>query len=151
MTAHQDISGKADKVSNATNGNFASLDSNGNLVDSGHKHSDYTGFYTKPSGGIPASDLASGVIPTVHNVPSGGTTGQILVKSSGTDYAMSWTTPGDYLPAVSSTDNNKVLQVANGVWAVVALSVPEVASLTDEEIDEICEYDGLPSASGVSF
>ena len=64
---------------------------------------------------------------------------------------MSWTTLGDYLPAVSSTDNNKVLQVANGVWAVVALSVPEVASLTDEEIDEICEYDGLPSASGVSF
>ncbi len=36
-----DITGKADKVSNATNGNFASLDSNGNLRDSGHKHSDY--------------------------------------------------------------------------------------------------------------
>lgn len=36
-----DISGKADKVSNATSGNFASLDANGNLVDSGHKHSDY--------------------------------------------------------------------------------------------------------------
>ena len=32
---------KADKVSNATSGNFAGLDSNGNLVDSGHKHSDY--------------------------------------------------------------------------------------------------------------
>lgn len=38
---YQDISGKADKVSNATNGNFAALDSNGNLTDSGHKHSDY--------------------------------------------------------------------------------------------------------------
>lgn len=36
-----DISGKADKVSNATSGNFAALDSNGNLTDSGHKHSDY--------------------------------------------------------------------------------------------------------------
>jgi hypothetical protein len=36
-----DVSGKVDKVSNPTNGNFASLDSNGNLVDSGHKHSDY--------------------------------------------------------------------------------------------------------------
>lgn len=33
--------GKANKVSNATNGNFAALDSNGNLTDSGHKHSDY--------------------------------------------------------------------------------------------------------------
>jgi hypothetical protein len=32
---------KADKVQNATSGNFAALDSAGNLVDSGHKHSDY--------------------------------------------------------------------------------------------------------------
>lgn len=41
LTQHQDISGKADKVTSATNGNFAALDSNGNLTDSGHKHSDY--------------------------------------------------------------------------------------------------------------
>ena len=32
---------KADKVSNATSGNFAVLDGNGNLTDSCHKHSDY--------------------------------------------------------------------------------------------------------------
>ena len=32
---------KADKVSDAVSGNFAGLDSNGNLTDSGHKHSDY--------------------------------------------------------------------------------------------------------------
>ena len=31
-----DYSGKADKVSSATNGNFAGLDSNGNLTDSGY-------------------------------------------------------------------------------------------------------------------
>lgn len=36
-----DITGKADKVVNATSGNLAALDSNGNLVDSGHKHGDY--------------------------------------------------------------------------------------------------------------
>ena len=36
-----DISGKADKVSGATNGNFAGLDANGNLVDSGKKASDF--------------------------------------------------------------------------------------------------------------
>lgn len=41
LTSHQDITGKADKVSNPTNGNFAALDANGNLTDSGHKHSDY--------------------------------------------------------------------------------------------------------------
>ena len=36
-----DISGKADKVSSATSGNFAGLDSNGNLTDSGSKASDF--------------------------------------------------------------------------------------------------------------
>ena len=32
---HVDISGKADRVTNATSGNFAGLDANGNLTDSG--------------------------------------------------------------------------------------------------------------------
>lgn len=35
LTSHQDITGKSDKVSNATNGDIAGLDSNGNLTDSG--------------------------------------------------------------------------------------------------------------------
>lgn len=35
------LSGKADKVSNATNGNFAGLDANGNLTDSGKAGSDF--------------------------------------------------------------------------------------------------------------
>ncbi len=35
ITSHQDISGKADKVSNATSGDLAGLDNNGNLTDSG--------------------------------------------------------------------------------------------------------------------
>lgn len=41
ITSHQSISGKADKVSNPTSGNFAGLDSNGNLTDSGSKASDF--------------------------------------------------------------------------------------------------------------
>lgn len=36
-----DISGKADKVTGATNGHLASLDSNGNLADSGKAASDF--------------------------------------------------------------------------------------------------------------
>ena len=35
------LAAKTDKVSNATAGNFAALDVNGNLTDSGHKHTDY--------------------------------------------------------------------------------------------------------------
>ena len=59
IVAHQDISGKADKDTDAVEGNFASFDANGNPVDSGKKHSDYK---TKQSA---VSD------PTV---PSSGTT-----------------------------------------------------------------------------
>lgn len=45
-----DISGKADKVSGATNGNFAGLDSNGNLTDSGSKASDFLTSHQDISG-----------------------------------------------------------------------------------------------------
>lgn len=41
LLANIDMSTKADKVSGATAGNFAGLDANGNLTDSGHKHGDY--------------------------------------------------------------------------------------------------------------
>ena len=41
LQQHQDISGKADKVASATNGNFAGLDANGNLTDSGSKAADF--------------------------------------------------------------------------------------------------------------
>lgn len=41
-TPATDISGKADKVTGATSGNFAGFDSSGNLIDSGSKASDFT-------------------------------------------------------------------------------------------------------------
>lgn len=41
-----DISGKADKVKNATSGNFAALDANGNLTDSGKKPADFVAAET---------------------------------------------------------------------------------------------------------
>ena len=69
-----DISGKADKVSGAVNGNFAGLDSNGNLTDSGSKASDF-GTYSKPVGGIPDTDLAEDYI---KEPSSDGTSGQVL-------------------------------------------------------------------------
>lgn len=45
---------KADKVNNATSGNFAALDGNGNLIDSGHKHSDYLTSFTESDPTVPA-------------------------------------------------------------------------------------------------
>lgn len=41
LQEHQDITGKADKVTDATAGNFAGLDENGNLIDSGVKADDF--------------------------------------------------------------------------------------------------------------
>lgn len=57
----------ASKVPSATDGNLAGLDSSGNLTDSGKKASDFatasdvSAKYTKPSTGIPKTDLASAV------------------------------------------------------------------------------------------
>lgn len=54
-----DISGKTDKVASATSGNFAGLDSNGNLTDSGKSASD---FATATQGS--KVDAIDGMIPT---------------------------------------------------------------------------------------
>ena len=51
-SAIPDVSVKADKVSGATVGHFASLDAYGNLTDSGHKHSDYLTSHQDISGKI---------------------------------------------------------------------------------------------------
>lgn len=112
-----DVSGKADKVSGATNGDFAGLDSNGNLTDSGYKPSDFatpsdipdvTGKADKVSGAI-SGDLAgldaNGNLTDSGSkaadfaaagaaLPTGGTTGQAIVKHSNTDYDTEW---GDVL------------------------------------------------------
>lgn len=57
----QDAGGgsKADKVTNATNGNFAGLDSNGNLTDSGKKAADFATAAQgqKADDALPAADL----------------------------------------------------------------------------------------------
>lgn len=73
-----DVSGKADKVSGATNGNFAALDSNGNLTDSGHKHSDYLTEHQDISGKQDAPQTA-------------GVAGQVLGLNS--SLSPVWVTP----------------------------------------------------------
>ena len=55
ITTMPDVSGKADKVVNAVSGNFAALNSSGNLIDSGHSHADYvqkTDYATQETGGV---------------------------------------------------------------------------------------------------
>ena len=58
-----DVSGKADKVSSATNGNFAGLDSNGNLTDSGKKPSDFLTEHQDISGKLDKTDFYATEMP----------------------------------------------------------------------------------------
>ena len=58
IVAHQDISGKADKDTDAVEGNIAQFDANGNPVDSGHALSEYK---TKQSAVSDPSADGSGV------------------------------------------------------------------------------------------
>jgi len=77
------LTGKADKVTSATADNLAALDSNGNLTDSGKSKS--------------------------ATIPSGGTTGQVLKKKSGTNYDTEWATPTDTKNTAGSTDSSSKL------------------------------------------
>ena len=81
--AEIDISGKADKVANAVSGNFAGLDANGNLTDSGSKASDFLTQHQT----IPVTDVrvngTSVLSSGVANVPVAGENVYGVIKSNG--------------------------------------------------------------------
>ena len=111
-----DVSGKADKVSGATNGDFAALDSNGNLTDSGSKASDFQ------------ATLVSGTnIKTINNESILGS-GNITIQGGGgtqvqSDWSQSDSTAVDYIKNKPDlTDyveipvyNNKEICIANAL------------------------------------
>ena len=75
-TANTNITKKADKVSGATSGNFAGLDANGNLTDSGKKAGDFataghdhSGVYSEEGHAHAAGDITSGTF-TAARIPS---------------------------------------------------------------------------------
>lgn len=68
LTSHQDISGKAnaaDLATVATSGSYSDLSNTPAIPTKISDLQDDSGHYTKPANGIPASDLAAGVIPDV--------------------------------------------------------------------------------------
>ena len=97
ITEHQDISGKADKVEGGTTNNFAALDANGNMKDSGHKHSDYLAanqgggnagkFMRVASGGSVAYDYPSERYASISGFPATGDTNKLYIaENSGLVY-----------------------------------------------------------------
>lgn len=96
LTVHQDITGKADKVSGATDGNFAGLDANGNLVDSGKSYSDLEGaFKTRQTAKV--SPTASGntlsFIDTVSQDENGEITATKKTVTVDSTYSSTGTNP----------------------------------------------------------
>ena len=63
------LSEKADKVDNPTSGNFAAVDANGNIVDSGHKHSDYLTQHQDISGKEDVTTIVAPVNETDATLP----------------------------------------------------------------------------------
>ena len=60
------------------------------------------------------SPAAWEVLSTVTGIPAGGTTGQALVKSSNSDFAVTWGTVSTGLPTLPSVDGPYVLVRSGG-------------------------------------
>ena len=93
-----------------------------------------TGTYSKPSGGIPKTDLASAVQTSLgkadtalQSVPSGYAT-EAWVTGKGYQTAAQVQTAISgvrQLPVVSASDNGKFLRVASGAWTAVTVPPAE--------------------------
>lgn len=79
----------------------------------------WNGKYTKPASGIPATDLTSTVQSRL--LKTGGTTGQVLAKVSGTNYDVAWTTPS----------GGGAVDSVNGQTGTVVLDADDVGALPD--------------------
>lgn len=110
------VSGKADKVASATNGNFAGLDSNGNLTDSGSKASD---FKTKQT--AVADPTASGNATSFIDSISQDANGEITAsKKTIPNAAASTNGEGGTNGLMLATDKEKLAGIAAGATKVEA-------------------------------
>lgn len=116
-------SDKADKVASATSGNFAGLDSNGNLTDSGKKAAD---FATATQGGYADSALQS--------------------VSKGTDGSYVTTTVG------TKSGNNGAKDQTIGVAVTVqAMSSADATHMGLAEASDVKSYIDTKVASGINY
>ena len=76
--------------------------------------------YDKPSGGIPVSDLNTTAKSRL--MPTGGTTGQVLAKASGSNYDVEW---------VNQSGGGGSVDSVNGQTGTVVLDAEDVGALPD--------------------
>lgn len=89
-----------------------------------------TGDYTKPSTGIPKSDLAADVQTSLGKADTALQQHQSLAGYATETYVQQQIAAiPDKLPAVTATDNGKFLRVVSGAWSAQALTdVSEVGA-----------------------
>ena len=113
-----DISGKADKVAEATDGNFAALDADGNLKDSGKKAAD---FVAAEAGKRLMTDAEGtklgGVAEGATKVEASETNGN--VKINGVDTKV-YTEPSDVVHGSVATDS-EVTEMLNEVFTTTGV------------------------------
>jgi hypothetical protein len=119
LVAHQDISGKADKVASATAGNIAKLDANGNLVDAGIAATDLATIDADAVEGNFAAFDANG-----NPVDSGHKHSDYKIKQDAVADSDATTSGND------TTFVDSVTQDTNGEITVHKKTVPNVSAST---------------------
>ena len=140
-----DISGKADKVSNATSGNFAGLDNNGNLTDSGSKASDFaTASHNQASNTInimTGYEKASAVSAISTSDTLNQAIGKLEKGLESADIPVATTSvAGKVKPdgVTTTVDANGVLTaVGGGTTVTVTPSLSGGVKIADYSIDEV--------------
>lgn len=104
LQAHQDISGKADKVSGAVANNFAGLDGNGNLIDSGKKAADFDAAGAAAGALVEAKGYVDGIVGVAASV-EGGPSGLYATIQGATE-----NTVKDCVDAINALNSSEFVQ-----------------------------------------
>lgn len=127
-----DVANKADKVASATSGNFAGLDANGNLTDSGSKASDFVAaesgkrLMTDAEGTKLAGIEADADVNVIEGVKINGTAGSITNKIA--DLGSNFVQDANYV----HTDNNYTTNEKNKLAAIGASVSSEMLIITTQ-------------------
>ena len=138
----EDLDGKADKVSGATDGNFAGLDTNGNLADSGFKASDF-----KPKQTAVTDPTASGSGIEFIDSISQDTNGVIVPAKKSVQVAVASTSGvGGNAGVMSAADKEKL----DGIEAGAQANAIEKVKAADIDLDIDDKTVNIPAMTGAS-
>ena len=138
----EDLDRKADKVSNATDGNFAGLDDNGNLTDSGYKASDF-----KPKQTAVTDPTASGSGIEFIDSISQDTNGVIVPAKKSVQVAVASTSGvGGNAGVMSAADKEKL----DGIEAGARVNTIESISIKTTPLDITNKNVDIPLATADS-